>query len=354
MIAINAELKAQAVEKEREARAAGDQPAGAAAGRGQGGRMGPSGKPARPRTLKDTPAPQFVLAPSTSQVKTFRLTTPTTSQIRFGPSTFRPTIQLDDRYIAFAASPEAAQAALTAVRKRDWRPSASLQKASAEAPANLVMLGVTDVAESLPSFLARLPGTLQTMINSSLAVAKADNGSAPAQAAGGGPRANADGATPGPGGLPGRRGGMMVRGGGPAGTPAPSPAATNPSSSGSSSEAGTVTFQIDADKLPKSSDLKALVFPSTYSISVTDKEIRFVNREAFPDVSVPIGLVPLAFVMPSVRAALEKLQATPAQEAQAAGAGSQPGAAAPAPAAAAPATPKAQPPGGRRGRRGAE
>jgi hypothetical protein len=147
---------------------------------------------------------------------------------------------------------------------------------------------------------------------------------------------------------------MMTRGGGPAGAAAPSPPASSPSSSGNSSEAGTITFQVDADKLPKASDLKPLVFPSSYSISVTDREIRWVNREAFPDVSVPVGLVPLAFVMPTVRAALEKLQAPPAQEAQAAGAPSQPGAAAPAPAGPTPPSTKAQPPGGRRGRRGAE
>ncbi len=88
-----------------------------------------------------------------------------------------------------------------------------------------------------------------------------------------------------------------------------------------------IIFQIDSDKLPNSADLKALVFPSTYSISVTDNDVRFVSREAFPDVSVPIGLVPLAFVMPAVQAELAKLGG--AQQPAAAAAGSQPGAATP-------------------------
>jgi hypothetical protein len=142
---------------------------------------------------------------------------------------------------------------------------------------------------------------------------------------------------------------MMARPGGPGGAPAPPQGAPNPSAGGKGSEATMVVLQIDGDKLPKSSDLKALVFPSTRSISVTDKDIRFVDRAAFPDLSVPIGLVPLAFVMPNVRAAVEKLQAASNQEATAAGAAAQPATAAPAPD-----TSKAQLPGGRRGRRGAE
>jgi hypothetical protein len=344
MIAINNELKAQAIEVAREARAAGDQAKGAG-----GGRMPGPGGTTRRRSLNETRAPSFTLIPSTSEVKTFVLMTPTDSPIRFGPSNFRPTIQLDDKYVAFAVSPDAARAALAAVRRKDWKPSANLEKACADAPSKLVMLGVIDVAESLPSLLASLPGTLQTMINTSMAVAKATAGTGAKAAAGDGPRPGAGGAGPGPGGRPGGRGGMM-RAGGPGAMPTPPQGATTPGGSGS--DPSSFTFKIDADKLPKSSDLKPLVFPSMRSISVTNEDIRFVSRAAFPDLSVPIGLVPLAFVMPSIRAALDKLPAAPGPDAQAAGAGAQP--AAPAAGAREPAKSKMQQPGGRRGRRGAE
>ncbi len=343
MIAINNELKAQAIEVAREARAAGDQGKGAG-----GGRMAGPGGTTRRRSLNETPAPKFTLVPSTGDVKTFVLMTPTDSPIRFGPSSFRPTIQLDDKYIAFAISRDAAGAALAAVRRKDWKPSANLEKACADAPSKLVMLGVTDVAESLPSLLASLPGTLQTMINTSIAVAKAAAGTGAREGTGDGPRAGGGGAGPGPGGRPGGRGGMMMRAGGP---PTPPQGATTPGGSGS--DPSSFTFKIDADKLPKSSDLQPLVFPSMRSISVTNEDIRFVSRAAFPDLTVPIGLVPLAFVMPSIRAALDKLPAAPAQDAQAAGAGTQPAATAPAAGAREPAKSKMQPPG-RRGRRGAE
>ncbi len=106
-------------------------------------------------------------------------------------------------------------AALAAVRRKDWKPSANLEKACADAPSNLVMLGVTDVAESLPSLLASLPGTLQTMINTSIAVAKADAGAGAKRAPVMAPRPAPE--VPGQvrAARPGGRGGMMARAGGP-------------------------------------------------------------------------------------------------------------------------------------------
>ncbi len=183
VIAINSELKAQAIEKAKEAQASTDQPA--AGGRAGGGRMGGSGTK-RKRSLNDTRAPAFTLTPSTDQTKTFVLTTPIDSPIKFGPSHFRPTIQLDGKYFTVALSPDAARAALAAVRKKDWKPSANVQKATEHAASNLVMLGVADVGETLPSLLASLPGTLQTRINTAIAVAKAGLPGNLNQAGGGG------------------------------------------------------------------------------------------------------------------------------------------------------------------------
>jgi hypothetical protein len=349
MIAINSELKAQAIEKAREKQAAGNQPGG----QGQGGRMAPAGGTSRKRSLNQTRGPSFTLTPSTNQVKTFVLTTPTDSPIRFGPSSFRPTVQLDDKYVAFAASPDAARAALAAARRKDWKPSGALEKACALAPANLVLFGVTDAAESLPSLLASLPGTLQKTINTSLAIGKAAAPSGANQAAADAPRPAAGGAGAGAGGPPGRRGGMG-RAGGPGAAPSPAtpPGATSPSGGGTGSDRTTVVLQVDADKMPKSTDLKPLVIPSAYSIDVTDKDIRFVSRAAFPDLNVPIGLMPLVFAIPTVRDALDKLKPAPGQEAQASAPAAQPAAATPAPAGGAPPATKTRGPGGRRGRPG--
>jgi hypothetical protein len=121
-----------------------------------------------------------------------------------------------------------------------------------------------------------------------------------------------------------------------------------------------VALKVEPDKLPKSSDLKAHLFPSTLSISVSEQDIRLVSRGAFPDLSLPIGLVPLAAVMPAMKSVVEKLQqipaATPSEAATgatAAGPSSQPGATgavSSAPGGAAPAAPSTPPPGARRRR----
>ena len=50
-----------------------------------------------------------------------------------------------------------------------------------------------------------------------------------------------------------------------------------------------IVFNIDAEKLPKASDLKSYLFPSTIAISVTDQDIRIVSREAFPDFASLVG-----------------------------------------------------------------
>ena len=66
IIAINGELKAQAMEKAREEQAAAEKGTGGAAGGNQGGRrMAPGGggdRTKRRRSLRDTPAPRFTLS----------------------------------------------------------------------------------------------------------------------------------------------------------------------------------------------------------------------------------------------------------------------------------------------------
>ena len=168
MIAINNELESQAREIEAEERRAAESEKTAGAGRGPAGRSTKGAERTKPRRIL---TPRF--NPIPGQEKSFVLMTPSDSKLRFGPSSFRPTILLDGKYVAFSVSSDSARAAAEAARRKDWKPSSEVDKACQTVPSNLVMLGVSDVGESLSSLLASLPGTLQTMINTSIALSKA-------------------------------------------------------------------------------------------------------------------------------------------------------------------------------------
>jgi hypothetical protein len=305
MIVINNELKAQAVEKEAEDKKAADAAAPGGAATKQGGRGAGGGD--RTKRRRETSYPKFQLALGES--KSYVLITPTDSPLRFGPSSFRPTILLEDKYVAFGVSSEAVRAAVTAVRRKDWKPSASLEKASKHIPSNLVMLMMIDVSESLSSMLASLPGTLQTMINTSIALAKgrasgADAASNASQGnnnrqPGAGSRSDIGAAM---------RGSM--RAGGPGGRPGFGPQANSgsgsPAAAAGAAGSGTTTddmivLKVDPDKLPSASDLKAHLFPTTVSVTVSDPEIRIVTRGAFPDLSLPLGLASAGSMTPFLK-----------------------------------------------------
>jgi hypothetical protein len=248
---------------------------------------------------------------SLGETKSFVLMTPSDSPLRFGPSSFRPTILLEDKYVAFGVSAEAVRAAVTAVRRKDWKPSASLEKACQHVPTNLVMLSVTDVSESLSSVLASLPGTLQTMINTSIALAKARASGADAATN----AAQGNSGQQGAGSMPPSRGAMrgaMRPGGpgGPGGRPGFGPQANSgsgaPAAGAGNASGGTATdnmivLKVDPDKLPSASDLKAHLFPTTVSVTVSDPDIRVVTRSAFPDISLPLGLASAGSMMPFLK-----------------------------------------------------
>jgi hypothetical protein len=231
MGAVNRELKAQAIEKAAEdAAAASTTPAGgagapsgpAAAGRmrrGAGGELGAE-RPARKRSGRETPAPEFQLMPGS--VKTYMLKVPTDSPLKIGTPGVRPTIRMEGHYLAISTSAEAARAALEVTRKKGWKPSADVEQALAHVPSGTILLAVGDPRETDPAVLASLPGTLQASINTMIAMssgaanAGAMGGTAPGQrgfpgAAPGGVAAGAGGP---PGGM-GRSGGRF--GGGPPG-----------------------------------------------------------------------------------------------------------------------------------------
>ena len=315
IIAINSELKAQAIEKATHEREAEGDQAGAggaarAGGRNQGTRPGAGGDRTKRRALKDTPAPHFLVTPG--KVNSYQLITPSESTLRLGPSGFRPTIHLEDKYLAFSLAADSARAAITAVKGQNWAPSANIQKATERVPSKLMLLMVSDVAESLPSLLANLPGTLQTTINTSIALSR--NPASADQAGTNGPGGMAAGAggQRGPGrgrfqaaGLGGRGGAGAVASEGGSRPPQGYPGA--PGVSGNSttgpSDAAMIQFKIDADKLPKADDLKTYLFASTLSVTVSDQDIRFVSRGAFPSLGSPASLVSTAFLVPALRAA---------------------------------------------------
>ena len=127
------------------------------------------------------------------------------------------------------------------------------------------------------------------------------------------------------------------------------PAGPGGNGSASAANEAMIVIKVDSDKLPKAADLRAHLFPTTFSISVADQEIRFVSRGAFPDLTSVIGVIPAAGMMPHLPM-LDRLQQAPTGDAAQAAAGE---------ATPAPAAPGGQPggrqglrPGGRPGGRG--
>jgi hypothetical protein len=315
MIAINNELKAQAIEKAESERASTDPPPSRGGGRTKAGAPGDGGDRTKRRRPKDPSYPHFQATigqvkpdNSTSLVKSFVLTTPSDSPIRFGPSSFRPTILLDGKYVAFAVSSDAARAAIAAAKRKDWKPSADLVRACEKLPSQMVLLSVNDVRERLASLLASLPGTLQTMINTSITLAKSRGDGSPPAANAGQPAARSGMAR---GDRMGRRGGPRAAppaDGSPAGGPSDGDegrrrgASTNPGGNAANSLSDSmIVLSVDPEKLPKAADLKEHIFPTTWTISPAEGEIRFITRGAFPDLSMLIGAIPAIGMSPGAQ-----------------------------------------------------
>jgi hypothetical protein len=323
IIALNNELKVQAIEKAKEEQAA--QPGQGAAGGanpGPGGRQGPVGqRPSRRRSLEGAAAPRF--EPIPGQSGAYMLRTPSDSPLRLGPPGFRPVIRIEEKYVAISIAADGVEAALKAVKRKDWKASDDVQQASSHLPPKLILLGVGDPREVLPPLLSSLPGTLQTIINSAITMDRARGGAGtnppgrgmnqpgapPGFGAGGQSGRFGAGGSGGPGGpggrLGGRRGGEGPGGaGGPGGFPgAPTPGGNN--NAGSASE-GMIELKVDSDKLPKAEDIRSRLFLTTYSVAVSDQDIRLIRREAFPSLTdMGIGV---ALVLPAVQAARARAQ----------------------------------------------
>ena len=240
-------------------------------------------------------------------VKTYMFHVPPDSPVKYGPPSFRPTIRVEGKYVAFSSSADSARAALEAVRKKGWKPSSEVEQALAHLPSPLSLLMLSDPRETLPTVLASLPGTLQGQINTMIALsAPGAAGNQPA----GGQRPGGHGGRWGARGIPGGMSQMMARrgmrgggagagraaagGGPPAGRRRDMAAAGSRARTYGLPRPGTGAGRLGLGrrlddraqgrppKLPKAEDLKALLFPATLAIATDDQSVRIVTREAFP------------------------------------------------------------------------
>jgi hypothetical protein len=297
--AINSEFKARAIEIATEAEAAKGAPADA--GRNAAGKSAAAAaERAKRRRIRETPHPMFKAAPD--RKTTYFLHTPHDSVMRFGTSSLGPTVQLDGKYLAISVAPDAVRGAIDAIKSKNSKPSAKVEKALDHAPDKMIALLVEDISESLPTFLASLPGTLQALINTSIAMSALPPASGgPA----GGPAAAPTGPPPGgPLGGAGPRGmGLRMAGGPrPPGSPeGPGQGGRGPGAPAAPAAPSMLQFNIDPAKLPKAEDLKALMFANTISVAISDREVKLVARGAFPTVNLPILMAPISLLTPPIK-----------------------------------------------------
>ena len=227
------------------------------------------------------------------------------------PSYIRPTIRLSGHSFVISISADSAKQA--ADLKAGEGAAKDFADTLQQIPANLVMVTVDDPRETLPALLASLPGKAQALANRKKGPAgPADEpGAAPGgvgatdPAAGPRARGGAGGARgkegltiageqgAGPGAAPGAPAGNS---GYPQSTPGPGQPAP---ADGAGAPGGAVIFTVDASKMPKADEIKALLFPSTYSISIEDQGIRILSRESFPNIA-PMFSIPALRNLPGM------------------------------------------------------
>ena len=203
----------------------------------------------------------------------------------------RPTIRIEGNHIAFSTTSEGARTALDTVKKKGWKPGPEVEQALSHLPSGPILVAVSDPRETVPSLLASLPGTLQAQINSVIASSAGGSPSGRPGGAGSGSGFGPGGAAPGAGG-PGMsfgRGGQpgrsaMSGSSGAARRVGPGKSAPAPSNSATGApQDAMLQLKVDAAKLPKAEELKALMFPGTMAVVVDNTSIRLVSRGSFPD-----------------------------------------------------------------------
>ncbi|AMV36612.1 hypothetical protein [Planctomyces sp. SH-PL62] len=318
MLEVNKQIKTVAAEQIAEAVKA---EAAAQPGQGPGGPGGP-GADRKERAREEAAIPEFRLIPATGgeSARTYMFNVPTSSPLKTFPAGFKPTVRLEGNFVAVSTSPEAARLAVESLRRKPWTPAEDVAQALAKTPDDAVLLLYGDFRENNSAVLASLPGTLQTGINTAIALSErimnppepavAQPGRGPGYPGGpGGPGApNLPGisssssrgmdSTSGPGGRNSSSMGMSsMRGsGGPGGPGGPGgmafggqPGGPNAAPALSGADGTMIQIRVDPAHLPKSDELKALMFPSTTTVAVDDESIRIATHGAFPDVTALVG-----------------------------------------------------------------
>ena len=304
-------------------------------GRGLGGAEGPGGRPERKRSLKDTPAPEFRLMPGS--VKIYMLSVPTDSPLKIVPQGIRPTIRMEGQpYRLLVHIRGSAHGSGNNQEERKTRPGRRAGALPRSLRDGLAGGGrpERDRAQPAGQSAGNVAGTDQLgdhivgrwlgRQRSRGCRARPARSRDPAlvrggvvvltQGAGwvlGGPGMSG---RPGFSGSSGQPGGQMV------GT----------ATAAGGSQDAMVQLRVDAAKLPKAEELKALMFPETLAVVVDDASIRLVSRESFPDVvnglHLATGFAP--GLLPAFNAAwaraLAAAWATPGQAAPTARAGQPP------------------------------
>lgn len=275
------------------------------------------------RRKEEAATPEFRLLPTTGgeTSRTYMLNVSTSSPVKLPPG-FKPTVRMEGKIFVVSTSPEAARVAMDAAKQKTWAPSEEIARAISKAPDPAIALLYGDFRDTTSGVLASLPGTLQTTINSAIAASEAMMTAATSGRPGAAPGA-------GPGSMSRRGGGPMA----PAGSEEMRPGGMSsdgmlPPPLGGSAPAGAATagtapamiqLRVDPSHLPKVDELKALMFPSTTTVTVDDDSIRIVSRNAFPDVTAVLGAKGVLPAMLAPAIASARMAAKAAAAAQPAG-----------------------------------
>lgn len=161
---------------------------------------------------------------------------------------FSPTIALGKKQLIIAATPGAAEKALSlddAPADRRWTPTGKFVPMSERLPGQLVLLNVADPRDTLPIMIENLPAIAQAF---NVQLERSRRG------------------RPGP----------------------------------------DVSLRIDAEKLPTADQLRPLLFPASTAVSVDARGITVLQREAIPSVTSPTtSAVLIALLLPAVQSARE-------------------------------------------------
>jgi hypothetical protein len=322
VIAINKEFKAQAIEKalEEEKNKENQAP-------GQGRAPG-NERTSRRRSTRETPAPEFRMMPGTQgNSRTYMMVVPSESPLKPLPAGLHPTIRLDGKYLALSTASDAARTAIETATKQGGKLPGDLEKSLSRVPRDSKVIALSDPRETMPSLLASLPGTLQTRINTVIALS---NSAASGAARPGAPAGQPAGGAPPGGASGGSMASYAAMRQGMSGDPRAAasgqpPAAGNPGSP--ATQQAMIELKVDPARLPKAEELKALLFPGTLAVTSDDQTIQIISREAFPNLvgSGESNAIVTSLMMPAIQAqARARAQAAASQAGQGGDAGATP------------------------------